>query len=457
MKVLLISANVAKTPYPVYPLGMGIVATALTEAGHDVDQYDFMQNDMSLEALRARVADADAGVVGISIRNIDNVNLVNERRYLDVVTDIVAAIREVSTATVVLGGSGFSLIPEAILARLGADYGIVGEGEALMVEFVDSASRGSLPGERVIRSNESLTARGMPSATYDPGIMRYYLGSGSTASIQTKRGCTHRCAYCSYPMLEGPHIRCREPNDVVDDLERLIGEFGMKMVFFTDSVFNDDEGHYLELLQTMKARRVSPPWVAFLKPEAFDDETLALMKETGLTAVELGADAPSDTTLRGLRKSFTFSDVVACNDRLCEHGIAVAHYYMFGGPGETVETVHEGVRNILSLEHAVSFMFMGIRVLPGTPLVDIAVRDGIVEPGQDLLEPVYYIAPGIDRQWLQETLTEAFDGVRRCVFPPDAFEDQVRLLHQLGHVGVLWDLLTPGSGAGRRRRNSASA
>jgi len=456
MRVLLISANVAKTPYPVYPLGMGMVAAALTTAGHDVSQYDFLQNDLSLELLRRHVVETEPGVVGISIRNIDNVNLVNEHRYLDVVGKIVAAIRSASSVPVVLGGSGFSLMPEDILAKVGGDYGVVGEGEALMVKFVDGVARGSFPKERVVRARQALKGSAIPPAVYDPHIMRYYLGSGYTASVQTKRGCTHRCAYCSYPMLEGSTIRCRNPSAVVNDLERLVREFGVKMVFFTDSVFNDDEGHFLEVLRAMKASKMCIPWIAFMKPEAFADETLLLMKETGLRAVELGADAPTDVTLRGLGKSFTFADVEACNERLSKHGIAVAHYYMFGGPGETVDTVREGIRNIIRLKDAVSFMFMGIRVLPGTPLAKIAVEDGIIEPGQNLIDPVYYIAPELDRDWLQETLTDAFKDVRHCVFPPDAFEDHIRLLHQLGHVGVLWDLLKPGAEGRSMRRKPAS-
>ena len=51
MKILLISANTAETPYPVYPLGMGIVANALLSAGHEVKQFDFLHSGQSLEKL----------------------------------------------------------------------------------------------------------------------------------------------------------------------------------------------------------------------------------------------------------------------------------------------------------------------------------------------------------------------------------------------------------------------
>ena len=51
MKVLLISSNTTSTPYPIYPLGVSMVAAALRNAGYEVHQFDFLQNNMSLDSL----------------------------------------------------------------------------------------------------------------------------------------------------------------------------------------------------------------------------------------------------------------------------------------------------------------------------------------------------------------------------------------------------------------------
>ncbi len=446
MKVLLIAANVAKTPYPVYPLGMGMIAKAVQNAGHDVVQFDFLSNDMSLDAVTDCASREKPDVAGISIRNVDNVNLMNEQRYIHVVKDVVSAVRKAVQTKIVLGGSGYSFFPESILDLSGADYGITGEGEATFARLLGDIERGVLPKEPVLRPEAPmLKGKDIPSALYDPGLMKYYLKSGNVASVQTKRGCPHKCIYCSYPFLEGTETRSRDPEEVVNDIEALINEHQAKMIFFTDSIFNDDEGCYLDILKTMKKRNVSIPWTAFFKPADIDKETIALMKETGLKAVELGSDAPTDTTLKGLGKSFGFEDVRRCNDFLSSNGIATAHYFMFGCPGETEDTVREGIDNILSLEKCVSFIFMGIRILPGTALEKKSVSDGIIAAGQDLLESAYYIAPGINLDWLEETLTGAFKNVRNCVFPPDAMEESVQFLHKLGYTGFLWDMLIPGN------------
>ncbi len=441
MKILLISANVAQVPYPVYPLGLGIIAAALEKAGHAVTQFDLLQNNRSMEAVAAAVREADPDIVGISLRNIDNTNLLHEEQYIPCVREIVATVRRESSCRVVLGGSGFSIMPEVILDTVGADYGIVGEGEKLMVDFVAEAAVGRYPETRCVRAAPGLMGGEMPGAVYDRDIMRFYQKSGNLAGVQTKRGCTHHCVYCSYPVLEGAAIRPRAPRDVVADIRRLIDEHNVGYIFFTDSVFNDEAGHFREVVRQMHREGINVPWTAFFRPSGLDTATVTLMKETGLHAAELGADASNDTALKRLGKCFTFADIARCSDLLVEQGVACAHYYMFGCPGETEALVDEGIANIRSLQGAAVFIFMGIRVLPGTPLAEIARRDGLFSDDKELLESVYYLAPDVDRDWLEQRLTDAFAELDHCVFPPDSMDAKLRFLHSLGHVGPLWDLL----------------
>ncbi|OQW99050.1 MAG: lipid biosynthesis B12-binding/radical SAM protein [Desulfobacteraceae bacterium A6] len=452
MKVLLIGANVASTPYYVYPLGLSMVATALKNAGHQVRQFDFLKNGMSIDAIENEIRSFSPGIIGISMRNIDNVNQLNEQRYIDAVKEITRKIRHMTAAPIVLGGSAFSIMPEAILHEVGADYGIVGEGESLMVQFADNAANGVYPEKGCIRSSNHMSGKEIPPACYDIDIMQFYLKSGNIASIQTKRGCTHKCVYCSYPLLEGSVIRPRNPVSVADDIETLINDHKAGYIFFTDSVFNDDDGNYLGVIEEMKRRNIHIPWTAFIKPEGLNDRDVELMKETGLKAVEIGADASTDITLKRLGKSFRFRDIVECNDLFARHGIATAHFYMFGCPGETKETVMEGLENIKSMKKTVSFIFMGIRILPDTILHRIAVTEGLLSKENTLLESAYYIAPGIEKEWLEKTLTEGFSGIKNCVFPPDAMDGSLQFLHKLGYSGSLWDMLVPADKKNKKQR-----
>jgi lipid biosynthesis B12-binding/radical SAM protein len=455
MKILIISANVTLSPYPIYPLGVSIIAAVLTRAGHDVRQVDFLQQNTSLEAIGQEVQAYHPDLVGISVRNIDNVNLMNEQYYIENVRNIVAKIREITDVKVLLGGAGFSLIPELILKETGADYGIVGEGEVLVVEFANNAAKGIYPRERIVGPSKRLSGDQINSALYDERLLEFYLHSGNIASIQTKRGCTYKCVYCSYPVLEGSQLRRREPRAVVDDIELLRDRYKTKYIFFVDSVFNDDEGAYLAVIDEMLRRNVTIPWTGFFKPRGLTDDIVERMKKTGFVAAEVGADAACDRTLKKMGKSFTFNDIRECNDLFVRHGIATSHFFMFGGPGETPDTVQEGIKNILSLQKCVVFIFMGIRILPDTPLARLAIQEKLIAPDDGLLHPVYYISPTVDRKWLEDTLTTAFAGVRHCVFPPDTFDSSLQVMHKLGYTGPMWDLLLPGKRHRERTKHAA--
>ena len=401
-----------------------MIASALAGAGHEVRQFDFLEQNSSFDALTQEIRGFGPQLIGISVRNIDNVNLMNEQYYIGIVKDIVTRAKEVSGAKVILGGAGFSLIPDLILLETGADYGIIGEGESLVVRFAEDAARGIYPEERLIGPEIRLTGAGIVSASYDEKLMEYYLHSGNIASIQTKRGCTQKCVYCSYPVLEGSRIRTREASAVVDDIEMLRDKHKAKYIFFIDSVFNDAEGAYLEVLEEMRRRNVNIPWTGFFKPEGLNDEIVGLMKATGLIAVEIGSDAACDITLRKLGKKFSFQDVVECNELFSRFDIATSHYFMFGGPGETKETVLEGIENVKGLKKCVSFIFMGIRILPNTTLARIALKEKVLAPDNGMLHPVYYLSPKVERKWLEDTLTEAFSTSRHCIFPPDKVDKQ---------------------------------
>ncbi|HLA50261.1 MAG TPA: B12-binding domain-containing radical SAM protein, partial [Thermodesulfovibrionia bacterium] len=172
-------------------------------------------------------------------------------------------------------------------------------------------------------------------------------------------------------------------------------------------------------------------------------------------AAEIGSDAACDVTLQKLGKGFSFHNIVECNNLLVKHGIATSHYFMFGWPGETKQTVFEGIENIKSLKSCVAFIFMGIRILPNTSLARIAIKENILSSDEGMLKPIYYISPSIDKDWLEKTLTESFSKIRHCIFPPDAADNSLRVLHKLGYSGTLWDLLIPGKNTTRKRRHAA--
>jgi radical SAM superfamily enzyme YgiQ (UPF0313 family) len=70
-------------------------------------------------------------------------------------------------------------------------------------------------------------------------------------------------------------------------------------------------------------------------------------------------------------------------------------FLLLGGPGETRETVEESLAFADSLRLEALKTTVGIRIYPGTPLARRAVQDGMISPEDDLLQPRFYLTPGL--------------------------------------------------------------
>lgn len=439
-RILLVSSNVTTEPYPVYPLGLAVISAALGAEGHVLDQFDFLASGESEQLFRERIAAFAPDFVCLSIRNLDNCDSLSDTGYPAIAKRLVELVREGSRAPVVVGGPAFSIMPEELLEYTGADYGIVGEGERLVCDLIRDLSQGKKP-PRLLRGERLLTGSEMAAPLYHDDLIRFYLEKSGMINLQTKRGCPHGCIYCSYPTLEGDRYRCRDARTVVDDLERIKREHGVDSFFFTDSVFNDSEGHYLEVVEEIIRRELTVRWCCYLRPEGIGRRELALMKRAGLYAVELGTDAATDVTLHALGKGFKFQDALETNRACVAERVPCAHFVMFGGPGETMATVAEGLRNLEQLEHTVVFAFSGIRILPGTPLLELAIQHGILAEDADLREPAYYFAPELDVQAMNEMISASFKNKRDRVFPPAEGQKRLAIMQRFGYRGLLWDTL----------------
>ena len=438
LRCLLIAVNQVRTPYPVYPLALACLTGALTDAGHEVEQFDCLgQSGDIYQALADTIADFTPDLIGISLRNLDSEDSTRPESYLDDAVKIMNQVRQSSSSPVVLGGAAFSLMPERIMDLLQPDWGIAGEGERLLVELADSLAADCVPVEKLQRSNLTDTPWKQPA--FDPAICSYYLRWGGILNVQTKRGCPYRCAYCSYPLLEGRQIRTREPEAVVEDVKRLERDFKARYIFFTDSVFNDPAGHYLEICEALIRNGNKLPWTGYFRPAKMNRKSMDIMKKAGLDAMEVGADCGCDITLDRMNKGFTFSEVIAFNELAADFKIPCAHFIMFGGPGENLHTVRQSLDNLDKLESSVLMAFNGIRILPRTKIYDEAVNEGLIQRDQDLLAPVYYFSPEIEAGTINTLIKQRWGNRADRICPGVSMTDRVAQFHKKGFTGPIWD------------------
>jgi radical SAM superfamily enzyme YgiQ (UPF0313 family) len=439
-------------PYPVHPIGLDYVAGALAPA-HEVRVLDLcpLEESEVAHALDAAVGEFTPGAVGLSIRNVDTLDAPETQSFLQDARAVVDRLRATSGASVVLGGAGFTLFPGEMLQALGADYGVVGEGERARALF-DALAAGAVPDglPGVVRRGQPAPAPrplapGQHGARASPAgnpALGWYLARGGILGLQTQRGCALRCLYCTYPTIEGGEVRAFDPAAVAAE-GRMLEELGARFLFLTDSVFNSTPAHALTLAAAFRRAGLRVPWGAYFAPSTPPPGFYAAMREAGCTHVEFGTESMCDAMLPRLHKPFGKADVLRAHAAARAAGIHVAHFMAMGGPGETAATVAETLDGCEALGGATLFFFCGMRIYPGTGLERVARAAGQLAPGQSLLEPVYYRPPELSLDALAMQVRERAEGHPGWMVGSGAAQAgaAVERLHARGYAGPLWELL----------------
>ncbi len=453
MKILLISPNTEMLPDPVFPLGLAYISAALKQSAHEHQVLDLCFVDDFAVAIEQAVTDFRPQAIGLSLRNVDNVAYPNTYSYLPFYQLLISHLRQVTEAPVILGGSGFSLMPEAILSHLEADYGIRGEGEESLIHLLDHLEHGmpaaGLPAtlcSTALRRQESPPApqylpiqeQSMPCrAKFDN---EKYLRFGGMGNLQTKRGCCFSCIYCTYPLIEGREVRLRPPNEVVREMEHMYRQ-GIDTFFIVDSVFNFPPHHANSICLEILQSKLKVRWSCYLHPGFITEPLLHLMKEAGCSSVEFGTDSGSGVILERLDKSFMRKDVQRVSGLCHKVGIPFCHSLIFGGPGENRQTIQESLDLMAEIDPTAVIAMCGIRVFPGTKLAEVALSEDLIRTDESMLAPTFYLEKS-SRSFLFDMLYAHVEKNRHWIMPGSQINIDLRLqqkLRRFGLKGPLWE------------------
>ena len=410
-RVLLVSTNRERQPYPVVPNGLACVASALDAAGHSVEFLDLCFAKNAVASARGAASRFRPDVIGVSVRNIDNSDAIALRHYTPEAREVLHALREAApSARVVAGGAAFGVAPEALFRDLAVDYAVAGDGERASVALIDALSSGAgtaidaLPG--LVRERNGTVVFTPPGEDADldslprPSLHRWidlarYQRHGATIPIQTKRGCVYKCVYCTYRNVEGWGYRTRDPELVTDEIEELKVKAHIRHFDFVDSTFNSPPGHALRVCEAITRRKLNVHLdTTNFTPAAASSELLRAMTLAGFRTLGITAESASDPVLEKLEKGFTAAKVREVAERVEKHGIKTLWIFLVGGPGETTQTVEETLsfaRWRLERGDAV-YLTVGLRIYPGTTLHRIAISEGIVPSASSLLDPTFYFS-----------------------------------------------------------------
>ncbi len=413
MRVLLISGNReafgVMTPLP---LGLACVAAATAKAGFEVRFLDLLSTPDGKSATQDAIRTLQPDVIGVSVRNIDDQTMSTPRFLLEPLKEVVDLCRALSRAPIVLGGAGFSIFPESTLRYLGADMGIQGEGEMTfpaLLSWLENGRHGPAP-PGVYLAEKPQAHLPMAITTELDSLplprpvewLNFPIPSEWRIPMQTRRGCSQDCAYCSTSTIEGRQLRWRSVTSVVNWLTSL-RERGFREFHFVDNTFNIPLAYAKELCRRIVDARLDIDWWGQVYPKSalMDAELANLMARAGCTQVNLGFESGSEPVLRLLNKHFKPAEVADISAIFAAAGVKRNGFLMLGAPGETRETVEQSLAFANSLRLDFLKITVGIRIYPHTPLAARAVTEGIIRKDDDLLFPRFYCAPAV-HDWLPE-------------------------------------------------------
>ncbi|MBN1868557.1 cobalamin-dependent protein [Candidatus Sumerlaeota bacterium] len=375
--------EIAQKCYP--PLNLLYLAANLRKNGFDVDVIDANALRMSDEELAERLSAEKPFVFGLSFYS----EILQQLRDLTRL-----AKRCVPGVQVVAGGPHANAVPETTLAQFESiDALILGEAEESFVSYCrtlrDGGDLRQVPGI-VLREGEGLyygpeptrpdlsklplPARDLVRKAYD--LKRYHsllVRQRPVDTIMTSRGCPGVCGFC-YSMNR--HYRGRSAEDVVHELTS-IRERGIRNVEIVDDTFTANRRRAMEVFDLIVREKLDISFRIKSRVNMINEEFVRKAKAAGVYLVSYGMESGSQRILDAMRKGTK----VEQNAQAClltkKHGIAAHSGWVFGYPGETLDTIEETVNFILKIKPTtVNTAFL--RPYPNTEAYHIARDQGML-------------------------------------------------------------------------------
>lgn len=396
------------------PLGMGYVCAYLRQAGLNVRIIDGLKEGLSNDDLAARCNEAD--IIGIFCMS-------------DYLWDVIGLTKKLKEKgkVVVIGGPQATVMPRETLEYTGADYAVAGEGEKAMLELI-CALREKKDPSGIFGVNTAATQKFTPRVSFndldqipfpawDEIDPRTYpmaphgavVKAFPVAPITSTRGCPFNCHFCASPKIWNRQIRYRSAKNVVDEIELLVKEYGVKELHFEDDNLTLKKSHIQGICEEILARNIRVHWATpnGIRVDTVSKELLGLMKKSGCYSVAFGIESGSQEILDNIEKKTDLNIMRSAIEAASETGLITQAFIIFGLPGETQQTIQQTIKMVLSLPlHRVQFLLLD--VLPGSKLWDDFKHFDINYFRKRSYQDPGYVPAGLTAEYLIKTRSRAF-------------------------------------------------
>ena len=266
---------------------------------------------------------------------------------------------------VVMGGIPVSSLPEETKAHCASV--VIGEGEPLWPQVLADFDRGDLRPFYVQAPKGGFDLREAPMPRFDLLDPEKY----NRITVQTSRGCPHRCDFCASSILLTPRYKLKPVEKVIAEIREIKKIWSRPFIEFADDNSFVHREHYRQLLRALVKEKVR--W--FTEADinvAKDEELLGLMRDSGCQQILIGLESPRKTSLNGVELHANFKlrqrdNYIAAIQKIQSYGVTVNGCFILGLDGDTPEVFDEVfhfVRESGLYEVQVTFL----TAFPGTPL-----------------------------------------------------------------------------------------
>ena len=274
---------------------------------------------------------------------------------------------------VVMGGLHVTSLPEEALEHCTSV--VVGEGEPSWPGVLDDFERGCLKRCYVQSPQGQFELRDAPMPRFDLLAPDKY----NRITVQTSRGCPHKCEFCASSILLTPRYKVKPVEKVIAEIHAIKEIWPHPFIKFADDNSFVHREHYKALLRAMAGEHLRWFTEADIRV-AEDDELLGLMRDAGCQQVLIGLESPRRSSLDGLETNSNWKarqqdHYKAAIAKIQAHGITLNGCFILGldgDPPEVFDEVLHFVRDSGLYEVQVTFL----TAFPGTPLYQRLKAEG---------------------------------------------------------------------------------
>ncbi len=380
MKILFINSNRYQHP-PVIPIAIEYLAGALSKTNHSYAILDLCFADDPIAEIRNSINIHNPDVIGITIRQVDTVLYQNNEFFLPEIKEYITICKE-NDRIVILGGVGFSIMPEKILDYTDANYGIEGPGELALIDVLNKLENN----EDIQRVVNGYSYFNKPNFKFDRELLfnyKKYIENDGIVGFRTQIGCNEKCIFCT----EGnKNIIYHKPESVAKEIMDFKNK-GFTKFHLCDSEFNINLKHCISICKAIYKYAGLTDWVLYMKLEPFSDELFYWLKKSGADLITLSLNT-KDVNYKKLEE---FCHLASLNN------IKIAVDLSTGFPNEDINSLLKMIDALDPLNVSTVGVNSFYRIYPGTPLFEQIEKNGSMnkylinwKPGVDYISPVFY-------------------------------------------------------------------